>query len=329
MTDFSVIIVNWNTKQLLLDCLASIERNAGRASCEIIVVDNGSTDGSVDAVRQSFPRATIIENGANLGFARANNRGLRHMTGTYAILLNSDTVVQEGAFVRLLAFMDGHPQAGMCGPQLLNADGSLQTSYGTFPTLASEFVSRSVLQFFFPSLYRRLFVPREPASSAAHAIDFIIGACMVARRKAIDEAGMLDEDYFFFYEEIDWCLRMKRAGWQVYHVPEARIVHFGGGSTRTVNLRARAESWRSRYLFFRKSMRLGAVGMALLHATGFLQVLFHGAFHALMNILTLFLLPRLRNRLRMFGYLVLWHLRGLPESMCLPRGRGAQGGPGS
>ncbi len=320
MTDLSLIIINWNTRQMLLDCIDSIFRTVRQASFEIIVVDNGSTDGSAEAVRSTFPQVTIITNIANLGFAKANNIGLRRMQGRYVVLLNSDTVVKEGAFEALLAFMDRTPRAGICGPQLLNADGSRQTSYGIFPTLASEFTSKTFLRVFFPKQYRRLFIPDDTTFTTPVVVDFIIGACMVARKQAVDEAGMLDEDYFFFYEEIDWCLRMKRAGWSVYHVPDARIVHFGGGSTKNINLRARAESWRSRYLFFKKSLALGPLSMGLLHAMAFVQVLYQFLAHALMNVLTLFALRRLRNRLRIFGYLVLWHVRGLPLSMCLPRG---------
>lgn len=321
MIDLSIIIVNWNTRRMLLDCIASIERNVRPASSEVIVVDNGSTDGSADAVRSAFPRVTVIENGKNLGFAKANNLGIRRMRGRYAVLLNSDTVVLEGAFEKLLSFMDNTPRAGMCGPQLLNEDGSDQKSFGRFPTPVGEFTSRTLLRIFFPRQYRRLFVPDDRAFTTPAAVDFIIGACMVARKQAIDEAGMLDEDYFFFYEEIDWCLRMKRAGWPAYYVPDARIVHFGGGSTKKVNLKARAESWRSRYLFFKKSLGLGRVGMGLLRTAGFLQVLYQALGYTLMNILTLFCLRRLRNRLKMFGYLVLWHGRGLPVNMCLPRGQ--------
>lgn len=320
MIDLSIIIINWNTKQMLLDCLASIEQNVRSTSYEIIVVDNGSNDGSVEAARSAFPRATLMVNASNLGFARANNLGIRRMKGRYAVLLNSDTVIMEGAFEKLLSFMDSNPQAGMCGPQLLNADGSDQKSFGKFPTLASEFTNRSLLRIFFPRQYRTVFIPDGTTISEPTSVDFIIGACMVARRQAIDEAGMLDEDYFFFYEEIDWCLRMKRAGWPVYHVPDARIVHFGGGSTKKVNLKARAESWRSRYLFFRKSLGLGPIGMVLLYSLGFFQVLYQFLGYAVMNILTLFILRRLRNRLRMFGYLVLWHVRGLPAAMSLSRG---------
>ncbi|HWR73339.1 MAG TPA: glycosyltransferase family 2 protein [Nitrospirota bacterium] len=320
MYDLSFIIINWNTRQMLLDCIASIEQHASNLRHEIIVIDNASTDKSVEAVCHSYPRVEVIQNSHNLGFAKANNLGIKRMKGTYAVLLNSDTLVMAGAVEKLLAFMNTTPRAGICGPQLLNADGSYQKSYDRFPTLVSEFTSKSFLRSFFPGVYRKQFLTEPAPSVDPSPVDFIIGACMVVRKEAIEAAGMLDEDYFFFYEEIDWCYRMKRAGWEVYHVPDARIVHFGGGSTRGLNLRARAESWRSRYLFFQKSLMLGRTEKLLLYAAGFIQVLVRALGYLTVNLLTIFSLPRLRTRLRIFGYLVLWHLRGFPESMCLPRG---------
>lgn len=319
--DLSLIIINWNTRQMLLDCIESIEKHAWELSREIIVVDNASTDGSVEAVRVRFPHVQVIRNETNLGFAKANNVALRRMQGKYAVLLNSDTLVINGSLQRLHGFMEGTPSAGICGPQLLNADGSDQKSYDRFPTIPGEFTSRGLLRFFAPNLYCKQFLNVLVKNTGPSAVDFIIGACMVVRKEAIEKAGMLDEDYFFFYEEIDWCHRMKQRGWDVYHVPDARIIHFGGGSTRGLNLRARAESWRSRYLFFQKRLMLGRTERVLLYTAGCLQVAVRSLGYLAVNMLTVFTLPRLRNRLRIFSYLVLWHLRGFPESMCLPRGR--------
>jgi len=319
MPDLSIIIINWNTRQLLLDCIASIFRTVQQATFEIIVVDNGSADGSVEAVAQHYPSVIIIANQRNAGFARANNQAIRRMNGRFAVLLNSDTVLTENALDGMLAFMNVKGEAGMCGPQLLNKDGSNQTSFGAFPTLATEFVSKSLLKLFAPAAYRARLASRRQELQGSVIVDFVIGACMMARKEAIDSAGMLDEDYFFFYEEIDWCLRMHRAGWPVYHLPQAAIYHLGGGSSKSVSFRARAESWRSRYLFFRKSLRVRAVGSGALFMLGFLQVTYHFSGYTLMNILTLFSTRRLRLRWSIFGYLFVWHLRGCPESMCLPR----------
>lgn len=319
MPDLSIIIINWNTRQLLVDCIASIFQTVRQATFEIFVVDNGSADGSVEAVTRHYAGVIVIANRHNEGFARANNKAIRRMEGRFAVLLNSDTVLTENALDSMVTFMDAHREAGMCGPQLLNADGSDQTSVGSFPTLASEYVSKSLLKLIAPAAYRARFVSRTQGSRNPVVVDFIIGACMMVRKEAIDDAGMLDEDYFFFYEEIDWCLRMHRAGWPVYHLPQAAIYHLGGGSSKSVSLRARAESWRSRSLFFRKSLKLGRVGTAALFLLGLINVGYQLAGYTLMNILTLFSMRRLRRRWGIFGYLFLWHLRGFPDSMCLPR----------
>jgi GT2 family glycosyltransferase len=319
MIDLSIIIVNWNTKQLLLDCISSIESTVRRATYEIIVVDNASTDGSVQAVSAAYPAVRMIVNSRNLGFGPANNIALHQMQGRYAVLLNSDTVLKDAAFDILFDFMEAHLDAGMCGPRLLNADGSHQTSVGTFPSVLSEFASKLLVKILAPAAYDRAFTVSRTAFAEPAVVDFIIGACMMVRKEAMDEAGMLDEDYFFFYEEIDWCFRMHRAGWPVYHLPHAEIYHLGGGSSKNVSLRARAESWRSRYLFFRKSLELGRAGTGALFLLGLSQVAYQFTGYSVMNVLTLFSIRRLRRRWSIFGYLFLWHLRGCPDSMGLPR----------
>jgi GT2 family glycosyltransferase len=315
MVDLSIIIVNWNTRQLLLDCLRSIYGTVRKVSFEVSVVDNGSADGSVEAVARSYPDVTIIANGRNEGFAKANNIAMRRMQGEYAVLLNSDTLLREGSLDGMHAFMQSHPEAGLCGPQLLYGDGRKQTSTGTFPRVLSEYTSASLVRLLSPDKHPG----KEPGYRGPTPVDFIIGACMFARKSAIDDVGMLDEEYFFYYEEIDWCFRMNRAGWQVYHIPDIEIVHFGGQSTRDINLRARVESWRSRYLFFQKSRGLSGIGMFGLHALGLGQTLCHFCGYSALNGLTLFTVKRLRRRWLMFGYVILWHMRFFPTSMCLPR----------
>jgi len=315
MVDLSIIIINWNTRQLLLDCIGSIYSTVHQATYEVFVVDNGSTDGSVEAVANAYPGVTVIANGRNEGFARANNIALQRMHGEFAVLLNSDTLLIEGSLDKMHTFMQTHPEAGMCGPQLLYGDGSLQASTGTFPNIFSDLVSSSLGRMF--TLSGTL--PSPQTKDGALPVDFIIGACMFVRKSAINTVGMLDEDYFFFYEEIDWCFRMSRAGWNVYHIPHIEIYHFGGQSTRNINLRARVESWRSRYLYFRKSRGLARMNMLGVYALGFTQTLYHFIGHSVLNVLTVFSLKRLRKRWMMFGYVLLWHLRCFPTSMCLTR----------
>ena len=313
----SLIVVNRNTRQVLLDCIGSAKRTVRRTRFEIIVVDNASTDGSTEAVSQSHPDVQLIANPKNIGFAAANNMAMKRMRGRYALLLNSDTVLLEEAVDRMVDFMEQHPKAGMCGPQLLNGDRSHQKSLGVFPTIPGEFVSKTILRLIAPAVYER--TARSSASDGPVIVDFIIGACMLARKSALDEVGMLDEAYFFFYEEIDWCYRLKSAGCPVYHLPDISIIHLGGQSTKDISLRARVESWRSRYIFFIKNKRLTTFASAGLYLLGSAVVAMQFLSHTLLNAMALFLLGRLRRRWLMFGYLLVWHLLGCPRSMGLPR----------
>jgi GT2 family glycosyltransferase len=317
--DLSIVIVNWNTRQLLLDCVASIYQTVHRPSFEIFVVDNGSTDGSVEAVSRAHSAVRIIANTTNLGFARANNLALMKMSGRYAVLLNSDTILKESALDAMFDFMEGHPGAGMCGPQLLNVDDSRQNSVGHFPTLVTEFMSKKIIRMLFPEAYRRVYTSRNTAFEGPAEVDYIVGACMMARKEAMDEAGMLDDDYFFLYEEVDWCFRMKKSGWQVYHLPDAAVYHLVGQSMKEINLRARVESWRSRYLFFKKNYHLSPLAWYGLLLLGFFQNAYQFAVYSLLNMATLFSLKRLRRRWFMFVYLLVWHVRGCPVSMGIPR----------
>jgi len=315
----SIIIVNWNTRQLLLDCLASLQVHKPAVSLEIIVVDNASTDGSVAAVRNAFPDVQIMVNPANWGFARANNAALQRMRGRYAVLLNSDTVMKETTLQGLTDFMEQNPDAGVCGPQLLNADGSHQKSTGKFPRLVTEFVSKKIVNLIAP------ITPDGSGRGTAHhepnrvPVDFVLGACMMVRKKAIETTGMLDEDYFFLYEEIDWCYRMHQKGWRVYYFPAVSLYHLGGQSMRDINLRARVESWRSRYLFFKKSMHLTGLGWFGVLSLGIMQCAYQFVLYGLLNAVTLLSQKRLRRRWEMFAYLLIWHLRGRPLSMGIPR----------
>jgi len=317
--DISIIIINWNTRQLLLDCIDSIYRTVQQATFEVYVVDNGSSDGSVEAVRNAFPSVKVIANARNQGFAKANNLALRQMHGRYAVLLNSDTVLKKSALETMLDFMDRHPEVGMCGSQLLNRDGSKQNSAGNFPTLLTEFVSKGFLRVFCPLKYRDAFKFKNALFNKPSPVDFIIGACMMTRRSAMDKTGMLDEDYFFLYEEIDWCFRMKKAGWLVYYLPDVEIYHLGGQSMKEINLRARVESWRSRYLFFEKSLMLSPSERYGLHVLGILQNTWQFSIYTLLNVSVLFTVRRHRRRWLMFAYLLVWHVRGLPVSMGIPR----------
>ena len=228
MVDISFIIVNWNTRDSLINCLNSIYKTVKDVDYKICVVDNNSTDGSQEATRKHFPEVNLIENKTNTGFAHANNQALKIMQGRFAVLLNSDTILQEEAIKNLLTFMNDFPEAGIAGVQLLNDDGSKQNSIDNFPSIETEIFNKSILRLLFPNKY-----PSKGGNyTSPIEVDSVIGACMMVRKEAMDEVGVFDEDYFIFLEETDWCFRMHEKGWKVYHVPDARVIHSSGYSKK-------------------------------------------------------------------------------------------------
>ena len=241
------------------------------------------------------------------------------MKGRYAVLLNSDTILKPGALDEMFRFMEEHPAVGMCGPQLLNADGTKQNSVGNFGTLFSEFMSRRLFRLLFPARYRNTFKFWNREYAAPTAVDYIVGACMFVRKKAMDAAGLLDEDFFFLWEEVELCHRMTRSGWPVYHLPNLEIYHISGQSIKEMNLKVRVEFWTSRYFYFKKSLALSRVGWYALLLLGFLQNVYHFLVYSVLNIFTLFVFKRMRKRWLMFSYLLVWHARGRPVSMGIPR----------
>ena len=317
--DLSIIIVNWNTKQLLLDCIASIYGTIKRSSFEVIVVDNASSDGSAEAVSHAYPAVKVLKNSLNLGYSGANNMAMRQMRGRHAVILNSDTYLKESSLDDMADFMEHYPEAGICGPQLLNADGTLQNSAGNFPVLLTEFTSKHLLKVLSPRIYYRAFGTKHTVFKEPAQVDVVLGACMMVRKRAIESVGIMDEDYFLFYEETDWCYRMRRSGWRTYYLPEVKVYHFGGQSRKEINLRSRVESWRSRYLFYKKNMHLTSCAWFGLLLLGFMQTAYQFLTYGLLNVVTLFSSKRIRRRWQMFAYLLAWHMRGRPVSMGIPR----------
>ena len=313
--DLSIIIVNFNTGPYILRCLESIFRSGKGDSWEIFVIDNGSTDGSAAAVKEGFPEVHCVGTGVNLGFAKANNEAFRMARGKYLLLLNPDTNVRETTIERLVTFMDTHPQAGVAGAQLLNGDGSKQNSIANFPSLATELLNKSLLRRFFPEKFpgkERTY--REPIE-----VDSVIGACMMVRREAVAQVGLLDENYFLFLEETDWCYRMKRAGWRIYHVPQAEIYHYQGKSAEKDRKSAKLEYYRSRYHFFKKNK--GRLQWFILLAGLMIRLSFQLAFAGLACISTLFAFEKRRRRFSTLAYLMGWHLKFCPGGMGLKKGQ--------
>lgn len=306
MIDLSVVIVNWNTCDLLRDCLRSLQEQVEGLTLEIFVVDNGSSDDSVAMVREEFPSVRVIENGRNLGFARANNVALRQASGRFWLLLNSDTVVEKGALEGLLRTMEQDSTIGVAGLQLLNEDGTLQNSVSNAPTLLTELGNKRLLRLLWPARYPG----KEHHYQEPLQVESVIGACLMVRREAAEEVGLLDEDYFFFLEETDWCVRMRKAGWQVVHDPRFTLYHLQGKSAGKVNVRARIEYWRSRYTFFRKHS--GWLVRAVLLSGLLLRLSVNLLAMTLANLLSCCTRPRLRNKQQVYAGVMLWHLRGCP-----------------
>ncbi len=251
--DLSVIVVSYNTRDLTLAALAAALRSLESSGLahQVIVVDNASPDGSAEAVRQAFPGLVLIANVENRGFAAANNQGLAVSTGRYVVLLNPDTAVLDDALARLVRFLDGQPDAGACAPSLLYADGRFQPNAFRFPGLAQTFLD------FFP-LHGRIMESwlngRYPRARYERGepfrIDHPLGACLMVRRQVVEQVGPLDEGYFMYVEEIDWCRRIKEAGWSIYCVPQARVIHHAGQSTGQFREAMFVALWRSRLRYF-------------------------------------------------------------------------------
>ena len=313
MVDLSIIIVNWNTRDLLIQCLESIFRTAGEVDLEVFVVDNGSTDGSGRAVKERFPDVKVIENQRNVGFAKANNQALRISGGKYLLLLNPDAQVKGKVIEELISFMEAHSRVGISGGQLLNLNGFKQNSIANFPSLTTELLNKSLLRWLLP----KKFPGKERDYSEPIEVDSVIGACLMVRRDAMEQVGLLDEDYFLFLEETDWCYRMRRAGWRVYHVPQAEVYHFQGKSAEKEKKRAKVQYYRSRYHFFKKNR--GTWQWFILLIGLLIKLMAEFALMGIANLFTFFAVQKWKERFSAYAYLLWWHLRFCPEGMGLKK----------
>ncbi|WP_420632177.1 glycosyltransferase family 2 protein [Candidatus Leptofilum sp.] len=245
----SIVIVSWNTKDLLEACLNSVYAYPPDEPFEVWVVDNKSKDDTVAMVREKFPQVDLIASEENLGFAGGNNRAIPHCSGDYVLLLNPDTEVKPDALNALVAFMDAHPEAGASGSRLLNADGTLQPSCHPRPTLSREFWRMFYLDKLIPyGSYKMhkwdVTQPRE--------VDVLMGASLLIRKQVLDTVGLLDEEYFMYSEEVDLCYRLQKAGWKLFWVPQSQVVHFWGQSAKQVMTEMFLQLYRAKLRFFRK-----------------------------------------------------------------------------
>jgi GT2 family glycosyltransferase len=233
--DVSVIIVSWNTRDILRDCLESVYAQTRDVSIEVIVIDNASADSSQDMVRRDFPNAVLIANGENRGFAAANNQGIAAAKGRYILLLNSDTIVLDDAIGKTVAFADQNPGAAVVGCRVLSRDRTLQPTCFMFPSSLNMLLSVSYLYKLLP---RSKFFGREQMTwwdrDEVREVDVVTGCFMLVRREAIEQVGVMDDSFFMYAEETDWCYRFWRAGWKVIFAPVGQIIHLGGQSSRRV-----------------------------------------------------------------------------------------------
>lgn len=222
----SVVIVNWNTRDLILQCVASIKRAEPKLPLQIVVVDNGSADGSADAIAAEHPDVTLVRSLENLGFARGNNLGFRHAEGEYIVLLNSDTIVLDGAISRLVEYLDEHADVGVVGGQQLDGDGNFCPSGNWFPSLWTDLsivVGLHKHRWWF--LEHKLPLARLWFQTETGDVDWVGGSFVAVRRRVLDEVSVLPEEFFMYGEDVEWCWRIKHAGWRIAYVHGAPIIH--------------------------------------------------------------------------------------------------------
>lgn len=247
--DISVLIVNWNVRDLLMRCLDSLFGEQHPFTFEVIVVDNASTDGSVEMLRQRFPQVKLIENLDNPGFAKGNIQGYALSAGRYILMLNPDTLLHPGALDKLYQYLENNSKAAGVGPDLLNPDGTRQMGCYPFPTLTREAWRLFHLDWLYAyGIYPVILWDDK----TTREVDVIQGTCLLLRRKALDEVGFLDADFFMYTEEVDLCYRLKKAGWQLRWFPLAKVIHFGGQSTLQAAETMFLRLYESKILFFRK-----------------------------------------------------------------------------
>lgn len=242
--EVSVVIVNHNSRAHLVDCLVSLEREALRLGLEIIVVDNSSSDGSPELIRERFPRVCLIRNACNVGFSRANNQGIQEGRCPFILLLNPDSEVLPGALVRLMEEMRSHPQTGAVGPALVRGPGRYQVSFGNRVSFFPQMLQKSILNAF----YR----VRLESDRRRRRVGWLSGACLLCRRAAVLETGCFDESFFLYFEDIDLCLRMRNQGWDMVYLPQARVRHTGGASTGQERAGSRFYYRQSQLYFYQK-----------------------------------------------------------------------------
>lgn len=257
MIEISVIIVNWNTKKLLLDCVDSLYKTTHQSKIEIIVIDNASTDNSVSALRSSFPQVHVVANPSNLGFAKANNIGIMKAKGRFICLINSDVKVLDGALDQMSRYMDAHHEVGAVGPLTYRGNMIIQKNCRKFPTLRNLFCEEFFLNRIFPGI--SFFQGRDMIQydyQSIMEIEALAGCFLMVRRDIVDQVGVLDERFFFYSEDVDWCKRIHNAGWKLIHYPKAQIIHYGRGSSSNAPIKFQLQLLKANWQYWRKHKSL-------------------------------------------------------------------------
>jgi len=260
MVDLSIVILNWNVRDLLRQCLTSVYATRSTLATQVIVVDNASSDDSVAMVRGEFPDVRLIVNAANRGYTGGNNDGIAAAAGRYVLVLNPDTQVIGDALSTLVAYAEAHPDVGLVAPQLLNPDGSVQPSRRRFPTLTTALFESTWLQSIAPHGVLNDYYMLDRSDDETQPVDWAVGACLLVRREVIDQVGKLDEGFFMYSEELDWCRRIKGAGWKIVYLPKAQVIHHMGKSSDQVIAQRHIYFQTSKVRYFRKHHGKWAAG---------------------------------------------------------------------
>jgi len=254
MIDFSLAIVNWNTRDRLDACLASIEAVRGDFAVEVLVADNGSEDGSVDMVRRKYPHVILVENGANLGFARGHEPLFARSRGRFHALVNSDVTLRSGCLEAIAARLENNARIGVLGCRLVDEQGHTQPSCRRFPSLWYQLIEASGLNRLFPrNAVLNAYKMGDFDHETSREVDQVMGSMFVIRRELIEAIGVLDTGFFMYYEEVDYCLRARRAGFAVFYDADATVFHEGGGSSKQVRVQTIRRTMRSMRRYFAKN----------------------------------------------------------------------------
>lgn len=250
----SIVIVNYRTRAALLECLASLEADAAGLETETVVVDNDSRDGTPETLAERRPQVRVLVNRENVGYARAVNQGITATTGAYVLVMNPDCLVRPGTLRALIGQLGGQPRCAIAGPRIFNPDGTLEYSARGFPEAMTFLFNRySLMTKLFPrNRWSRRYLLSDWDHASVRDVDWVTGACMMVRRAAIEQVGGMDEAFFMFNEDVDWCRRMRLAGWTITYVPSAEILHHVGASRGPVTARVIVERHRGMIHYFRK-----------------------------------------------------------------------------